>query len=79
MCDFLPVTSNQEFFGISVMKGIYMALVPLLPKRLTYPELFDIDLNGELFYKSQKEFKELLEKCIVDYDMMRKKTCQIQP
>ena len=44
--DILPVTSNQDFFGISIMEAIYCGVYPILPKRLTYPELLpDIYLS----------------------------------
>ncbi|NQX92586.1 MAG: DUF3524 domain-containing protein [Flavobacteriales bacterium] len=37
-CDLLPVTSYQEFFGISVIEAVHAGVVPLLPNRLAYPE-----------------------------------------
>ncbi len=36
--DILPVTSVHDFFGISVVEAIYCGCLPLLPKRLAYPE-----------------------------------------
>lgn len=36
--DLLPVTSTQEFFGISVVEASHAGVFPLLPQRLTYPE-----------------------------------------
>ncbi len=32
-------TSHHEFFGVSVMEAIYMGCAPVLPRRLTYPEI----------------------------------------
>jgi glycosyltransferase involved in cell wall biosynthesis len=32
-------TSRHEFFGLSVMEAIYMGCAPVLPRRLTYPEI----------------------------------------
>ncbi|MBL7943017.1 MAG: DUF3524 domain-containing protein, partial [Flavobacteriales bacterium] len=37
----LPVTARQEFFGYSVMEAVQHDVYPLLPKRLTYPELIN--------------------------------------
>ena len=54
--DILPVTSNQDFFGISVVEAAYCNTIPILPDRLTYPELFDIKNNSNLFYNDEKEF-----------------------
>lgn len=36
-CDLLPVTSNQDFFGISVVEAMYCNVYPLLPDRLAFP------------------------------------------
>jgi glycosyltransferase involved in cell wall biosynthesis len=37
--DLLPVTSQQDFFGASVVEAIYCGCWPLLPHRLSYAEL----------------------------------------
>jgi len=54
--DILPVTSNHDFFGISVMEAIHCGARPLLPKRLTYPNLYDLDKHPDLFYDTKKSF-----------------------
>ena len=36
--DILPVTSRQDFFGISAVEAMYCNVVPLLPNRLAFPE-----------------------------------------
>ena len=54
--DILPVTSYHDFFGISVMEAIYMNTYPILPNRLTYPDLYHKDKHPELFYDSYEEF-----------------------
>lgn len=66
--DILPVTSNQEFFGISVMEAVYCGATPLLPKRLSYPELFNMDERPQLFYESDDELVEKLCKQIDDWN-----------
>lgn len=53
--DILPVTSNQEFFGISVMEAVKMGLEPLLPLRLTYPELYGDHFGKAHFYDEGEE------------------------
>jgi len=49
-CDLLPVTSHHEFFGISVLEAASAGVIPLLPERLSYPELFPIRDFRELYY-----------------------------
>lgn len=50
--DVLPVTSNQDFFGVSTVEAIYCNCHPLLPNRLAFPEHLD-DVNA--FYKKENE------------------------
>ena len=56
--DLLPVTSNQDFFGASIMEAIYCNTIPLLPRRLTYPELFLEDRHPQLFYDNSDDLIE---------------------
>ena len=57
--DILPVTSNHDFFGISVVEAIYCGCFPLLPNRLAYPELLPENDHSTYFYDN---FKELMQK-----------------
>jgi glycosyltransferase involved in cell wall biosynthesis len=62
-CDILPVTSNHEFFGISVLEAASAGVIPLLPKRLSYPELFPLKNFRHLFYENG-QLAEYIEKTI---------------
>ncbi len=62
--DLLPVTSNQEFFGESVAEAIYCGCQPLLPKRLAYPELIPAEFHDNVFYTSQTELIDRLERAL---------------
>ena len=62
--DILPVTANQDFFGASIMEAVYCNTIPLLPNRLTYPDLFHADQNPEIFYQSKEELIYKLENLI---------------
>ena len=64
--DILPVTTKQEFFGVSVIEAIYCGVFPILPKRLTYPELFNSDLNPDNFYQDSTDLFIKLKECIVN-------------
>lgn len=61
--DILPVTNNQDFFGISVVEAAYCDLHLILPDRLTYPELFDT----ASFYNEEEELYVLLKKSVSEY------------
>ncbi len=55
-CDIVVSTANHEFFGISVIEAVRSGCRPLLPNRLSYPELFP-----EEFLYSENEFKHRLK------------------
>ncbi|MCB9030146.1 MAG: DUF3524 domain-containing protein [Deltaproteobacteria bacterium] len=59
--DILPVTSNQDFFGVSIVEAIYCKTTPLLPNRLSYPEILPIAKFSDCYYL---ELNELYQKCI---------------
>jgi glycosyltransferase involved in cell wall biosynthesis len=46
--DIIVSTANHEFFGLSVAEAIAAGAFPLLPKRLSYPEILSsIEIAGE--------------------------------
>ncbi len=59
-CDILPVTNNQDFFGISVVEAIAAGVTPILPRGLAYEEYVEEHKYEELYYSSAQQ---LLEKC----------------
>ena len=70
--DILPVTSNQDFFGGSVVESMYCDTYPLLPNRLTYPELLPKPLHSKHIYNSDDELYGKLKKCLLDINGTRK-------
>ena len=51
--DIIVSTANHEFFGISVVEAIAAGAYPVLPKRLSYPEILsgiEIGSEDEFFY-----------------------------
>lgn len=67
--DYLPVSSYQDFFGISVVEAIYCGAIPLLPNRLAYPEHLN---DPSLFYNSENEFLEKLADWITNHPSKKK-------
>ena len=55
-CDIQPVTSKHEFFGISVLEAASAGVIPILPERLSYPEILPPEKFGKLFYEEGKLF-----------------------
>lgn len=59
--DILPVTSRQDFFGISAVEAIACGCYPLLPDRLAFPEHIPESLHGRYLYRSEAELHEKMK------------------
>jgi glycosyltransferase involved in cell wall biosynthesis len=65
---FVISTSLHEFFGISILEGVRAGCFPLVPDRLSYPELFDkrFRYNEGTLYQVLKD--HLARKSTLDRD-----------
>ncbi len=57
--DILPVTSKQDFFGISAIEAMYCEVSPILPETLAFPE--HLRKGTPCFYKDNETLFELLK------------------
>jgi len=64
--DIVPVTSHHDFFGVSIVQAIYCGCIPLLPKRLSYPELVPFNKYPANYYSGQKKFVAKLEDMLLN-------------
>ena len=69
--DIMPITSNQEFFGASVMEAIYCGVWPILPSRLSYPELIPIKYHSDNIYSSEDELYEKILFAIKNQEILQ--------
>ena len=76
--DVLPVTSIQDFFGLSIIEAVSLGVFPLLPERLSYKEILDKKNNPEIFYKNKKMLYEKLLTYINDYKVLRYSTTKYE-
>jgi len=70
--DIVISTSNQENFGISMVEAIYYGAHPLLPNRLSYPELIPENLHDEVLYNSEEELLTMFKQRLQDVRNGRK-------
>ena len=61
--DIVVSTAIQENFGISVMEAIAYGCTPLLPRRLSYPELIP-QAHQDCLYDSEEQLEQRLEAMI---------------
>ena len=57
----------QENFGISVVEAVRYGCIPLLPARLSYPELIPEDLHSRVLYRTKSEMSSKLENMLTAY------------
>jgi len=69
--DILPVTSIQDFFGISVIEAMYCSVHPILPDRLAYPEHIPLSERGRILYKDAEDLKDKLLYAVKHIDQIR--------
>ncbi|MCY4234415.1 MAG: DUF3524 domain-containing protein [Bacteroidetes bacterium] len=69
--DIVVSTSIHEFFGIAMLEAIYCGCHPLLPNRLSYPELIPENLHRPLLhapvlYESEEELYSIMKAMLTD-------------
>ena len=56
--DLVVSTAEHEFFGISMLEAVQAGAFPLLPDRLSYPELIPSDLHPACLYSDDEDLYE---------------------
>ncbi|HEX5692164.1 MAG TPA: DUF3524 domain-containing protein, partial [Roseiflexaceae bacterium] len=62
--DIVVSTAIQEFFGIGVIEAMYCGCVPILPRRLSYPEILPSDYHADCLYDDQADLVAKLRMAI---------------
>jgi glycosyltransferase involved in cell wall biosynthesis len=53
-------TAGHEYFGIAIIEAIYTHTFPLLPARLSYPELIPAEFHAECLYRERPDLLKRL-------------------
>ena len=56
--------SRQEFLGLSVIEAMWCGCYPLLPNRLSYPEILPPDLHERHLYNNEKQLNQKLKRLV---------------
>ena len=59
----------QENFGISVVEAVRSGCIPLLPKRLSYPEIMPKEVHSKVLYQTKEDLEKTLEDMLVNYEI----------
>jgi glycosyltransferase involved in cell wall biosynthesis len=70
--DVVVSTALHDFFGVAVVEACYCGCAPVLPRRLSYPELIPSEVADSCFYDNFDELMRLLRRAILQVDEIRK-------
>ena len=69
LSDIVFSSSMQENFGIAVVEAMSAGALPLLPKRLAYPEVLPTFLHDCCFYNEDREMEAVLKSLLIRKDL----------
>jgi len=70
-------TAQQENFGISVVEAIRHGCIPLLPDRLSYPEILPRKFHSDFLYQNQTDLIDKLAFVISNYSRFQRRRRQL--
>ncbi|MCU0494786.1 MAG: DUF3524 domain-containing protein [Chloroflexaceae bacterium] len=69
--DIVVSTAVQEFFGIGIVEALACGCIPILPKRLTDPDLLPATYHADCLYDSAAELVEKLQGASAQVERLR--------
>ncbi len=77
--DLVVSTARQEFFGVAVVEAVAAGACPLLPDRLSYPELVPADVRDDCLYPDDDALVDRLAELLVASDARTQITARTAP
>ncbi len=59
-------TADHEYFGISILEAAYAHTLPLLPARLSYPEIIPAPFHADCLYRGRADLLARLRRALAD-------------
>ncbi len=59
-------TADHEYFGISILEAVYAHTMPLLPARLSYPEIIPAPFHAACLYRGRGDLLARLRRSLAD-------------
>lgn len=72
-------TASHEYFGISILEAIHCRTFPLLPARLSYPELIPPGFHADCLYHGRADLLKRLRWALTDSDAARNVAERLAP
>lgn len=69
--DLVVSTAAQEFFGIALLEALYCGCVPVLPRRLSYPELLPRAYHADCLYDRDTDLADHMAAAIARLPALR--------
>lgn len=70
-CDLVVSTARHEFYGISILEALSAGCTPLVPARLSYPEIVPAELHAAGLYQDDADLIQRLLKFARDPSVLR--------
>jgi glycosyltransferase involved in cell wall biosynthesis len=70
--DIVISTAHHEFFGISILEAVYCHTFPILPHRLSYPQLIPESYHHHCLYQNQGGLVQRLKWALANVEQAKK-------
>ena len=70
-------TAHHEFFGISILEAVVHGAFPILPNRLSYPELIPEEFHKDCLYEGPEQLRQRLHWALSEPQEARIVACRI--